>query len=101
MRRIRIVRWSDVDFSSKRIRLWTQKREGGNQERHKNPNTTTRYLRTIGLEDTRSALEEGFKMPGKVIEFPKAVNGLKKDPQRWRLRRSCVRGVKLNCNYLK
>ena len=165
------LKWSDVDFSSKRIRLWTQKREGGNQEcdwlpmttelrsvllkwweerlaqttadkdhvflcldeyffceeyygkpfkhrqhlmkklcekasvqpfgfhairhlsasilykkgnsvsviqsilRHKNPNTTTRYLRTIGLEDTRSALEEGFKMPAKVIEFPKAVNG--------------------------
>ena len=43
--------------------------------RHKNPNTTTRYLRTIGLEDTRSDLEEGFKMPAKVIEFPKAVNG--------------------------
>jgi integrase len=43
--------------------------------RHKNPNTTTRYLRTIGLEDTRSALEEGLKMPAKVIEFPKAANG--------------------------
>ena len=165
------LKWSDVDFNSKRIRLWTQKREGGNQEcdwlpmttelrrelliwledrigqsatdkehvflcldkfsfcgeyygkpfkhrqhlmtklckkvkvkpfgfhairhltasilykkgypesiiqailRHKNPNTTTRYLRTLGLEDTRSALEEGLKMPAKVIEFPKVENG--------------------------
>jgi integrase len=42
--------------------------------RHKNPNTTTRYLRTLGLEDTRSALEEGLKMPAKVIEFPKVEN---------------------------
>jgi integrase len=43
--------------------------------RHKNPNPTTRYLRTLGLEDTRSALEEGLKMPAKVIEFPKVENG--------------------------
>jgi integrase len=43
--------------------------------RHKSPNTTTRYLRTLGLEDTRSALEEGLKMPAKVIEFPKVENG--------------------------
>jgi integrase len=43
--------------------------------RHKNPNTTTRYLRTLGVEDIRSTLEEGLKMPAKVIEFPKAENG--------------------------
>jgi integrase len=43
--------------------------------RHKSPNTTTRYLRTIGLEDIRNALEEGLKMPAKVIEFPKVENG--------------------------
>jgi integrase len=42
--------------------------------RHKNPNTTTRYLRTIGLEDTRSALEEGFRKPAEVIPFSVAVN---------------------------
>lgn len=165
------LKWSDVDFSGNWIRLWTRKREGGNEEcdslpmtpelrssllkwreerlaqsttdndhvflcldkfsfcgeyygkpfkhrqhfmkklcnrakvkpfgfhairhltasilyrkgnpvsviqailRHKNPNTTTRYLRKLGLEDTRSALEEGLKMPANVIEFPKAENG--------------------------
>ena len=165
------LKWSDVDFSSNKIRLWTQKREGGDQEcdwlpmttelrrelliwseerlgqsttdkehvflcldkfsfcgdyygqpfkhrqhfmtklckkakvkpfgfhairhltasilyrkgysvseiqrilRHKNPNTTTRYLRTLGVEDIRSTLEEGLKMPAKVIEFPKVENG--------------------------
>lgn len=164
------LKWSDIDFNSNRIRLYTQKRMGGNQEfdwlpmtmelrsellawleerlgqsttdkehvflcldkfsfcgehygkpfkhrqhfmrklcdragvkhfgfhairhltasilyakgnpvsiiqailRHKNPNTTTRYLRTLGLEDTRSALEEGLKMPAKVIDFPQAVS---------------------------
>jgi integrase len=164
------LKWTDVDFNNSRVRLYTQKREGGNQEcdwlpmtmelrstllkwwearlaqstddkehvfvcldnspfcdeyfgkpfkhrqhvmkkicnkanvkhfgfhairhlsasilykkgnsvsiiqailRHKNPNTTTRYLRTIGLEDTRSALEEGFKKPAEVIPFSVAVN---------------------------
>lgn len=42
--------------------------------RHKNPNTTTRYLRTLGVEDTRSALEDGLKMPAQVIEFSKVSN---------------------------
>lgn len=42
--------------------------------RHKSPNTTTRYLRTLGVEDTRSALEDGLKMPAQVIEFPKVSN---------------------------
>ena len=164
------LKWSDVDFNNSRVRLYTQKREGGNQEfdwlpmtmelrstmlkwwearlaqstddkehvfvcldnspfceeyfgkpfkhrqhvmrklcekanvkhfgfhairhlsasilykrgnpvsiiqailRHKNPNTTTRYLRTIGLEDTRNALEEGFKKPAEVIPFSVAMN---------------------------
>lgn len=43
--------------------------------RHRNPNTTTRYLRTLGVEDTRSALEDGLKMPADVLEFPKVING--------------------------
>jgi len=42
--------------------------------RHRNPNTTTRYLRTLGVEDTRSALEDGLKMPAQVIEFSKVSN---------------------------
>ncbi|MBF0395498.1 MAG: site-specific integrase [Desulfobacterales bacterium] len=146
--------WDDIDFGNRRIRLWTKKRESGNQEydwlpmtselfntlmrwqeerpikdvrnvfvcldaiacndelngqpfkyrqhfmkricmkagvkhfgfhairhltasilyreghpvsliqavlRHKNPNTTSRYLRSIGLEQVRSGLEEGLK----------------------------------------
>ena len=36
--------------------------------RHKNPNTTARYLRSIGLEHTRKALEENI---GQVLELPK------------------------------
>jgi len=42
--------------------------------RHKNPNTTAKYLRSLGLEETREALEEGLKGPAKVLEFKKAVN---------------------------
>ena len=37
--------------------------------RHKNPNTTTRYLKTLGLDDTREALEKALKGPGEVIPF--------------------------------
>jgi integrase len=37
--------------------------------RHKNPNTTAKYLRTLGLEQTREALEEGLKGPAQVIQF--------------------------------
>ncbi len=37
--------------------------------RHKNPNTTVRYLKTLGLERVRKALEDGIKRPGKVIDL--------------------------------
>lgn len=40
--------------------------------RHANPNTTARYIHSLGLEETRGALEEGLKGPAKVIEFRKA-----------------------------
>jgi integrase len=159
------LKWSDVDFSTSRIRLWTKKREGGHQEcdwlpltpdlkkallawrekllaiagidkehvficldenpvcepfygkpfayrqffmrrlckkagvkpfgfhairhltasilyqkgyplsvvqailRHKNPNTTVRYLQTLGLEQTREALEEGLRGPAHALSF--------------------------------
>ena len=35
--------------------------------RHKNPNTTSRYLRSLGLEQVRDALEQGLKIPAQVI----------------------------------
>lgn len=38
--------------------------------RHKSPNTTTRYLRSLGVEETRSALE-GLNRSAKVVEFRK------------------------------
>ena len=159
------LKWSDVDFSTGRVRLWTKKREGGHQEcdwlpmtpdlkrallawrektlaiagidkehvficldekpvcepfygkpflyrqyfmrclckkagvkpfgyhairhltasilyqkgyplsvvqailRHKNPNTTVRYLQTLGLEQTREALEEGLSGPAHILSF--------------------------------
>lgn len=163
--------WQDVDFSNSRVRLWTNKREGGNREadwlpmtselrqallewwqqrlkqttpdkehvfvcldqspanneyyglpfrsrqhlmkrlckrakatafgfhairhltasilyrkgyssahiqavlRHRNPNTTTRYLRSLGLEQVREALEEGLKLPAEIIPFQKKTPG--------------------------
>jgi integrase len=39
--------------------------------RHANPNTTARYIHSLGLEETRGALEEGLKGPAQVIEFKK------------------------------
>jgi len=39
--------------------------------RHANPNTTARYIRSLGLEETRAALEEGLNRPAQVIEFQK------------------------------
>jgi integrase len=39
--------------------------------RHKNPNTTSRYLRSLGIEQVREALEEGLKKPAKVIKIRK------------------------------
>ncbi|MBN1382574.1 MAG: site-specific integrase [Deltaproteobacteria bacterium] len=162
------MKWSDVDFTNNKIRLWTQKREGGHMEydwlpmtsdlrqallswceerlkqtvknkehvficldksafckayygkpflhrqhlmehlckrakvkpfgfhgirhltasilyqkgyslsviqtilRHANPNTTARYIHSLGLEETRGALEEGLKGPAQVIQFKKS-----------------------------
>lgn len=43
--------------------------------RQANPNTTARYIRSLGLEETRGALEEGLKGPAQVIEFNKANVG--------------------------
>lgn len=39
--------------------------------RHANPNTTARYIRSLGLEETKGALEEGLKGPAQAIEFKK------------------------------
>ncbi len=52
--------------------------------KHANPNRTARYIRSLGLEETREALEEGLKGPAQVIEFNKANVGWKY-PQRLRL----------------
>jgi integrase len=41
--------------------------------RHQNPNTTSRYLRRLGLEQVRSALEEGLRKPAKVIELKRQI----------------------------
>ena len=43
--------------------------------RHQNPNTTSRYLRSLGLEQVREALEEGLKNPAKVIPFKQKTPG--------------------------
>ncbi len=40
--------------------------------RHANPNTTARYIRSLGLEETRDALEKGLKGPALVIELKTA-----------------------------
>jgi hypothetical protein len=37
--------------------------------RHKSPGTTERYLRSIGLERVRDALEDLSQGKGKVVEF--------------------------------
>jgi len=39
--------------------------------RHKSPRTTERYLKSLGLEHVREALENGLKELGKVIPFEK------------------------------
>ena len=41
--------------------------------RHKNPNTTTRYLKTLGLEMVRDVLDEGLDGPAKIIPFKKQL----------------------------
>ena len=40
--------------------------------RHASPNTTARYIHSLGLEETRGALEKGLKGPAQVIEFKKS-----------------------------
>lgn len=37
--------------------------------RHKNPNTTTRYIHSLGLEQVRDGMEESLKGPAKVIQL--------------------------------
>jgi hypothetical protein len=39
--------------------------------RHRNPNTTSRYLRSLWIEQVREALEEDLKKPAKFVEFRK------------------------------
>jgi len=41
--------------------------------RHKNSNTTNRYLKSLGLEDIREALEEGLNGPTEDIQFQEMV----------------------------
>lgn len=43
--------------------------------RHKNPNTTSRYLKSLGHEQVREALEEGLKKPAKVVKLRKEKVG--------------------------
>ena len=43
--------------------------------RHASPNTTARYIHSLGLEETRGALEKGLKGPAQVIEFPVVAHG--------------------------
>ena len=179
------IRWSDIDFSNNKIRLWTQKREGGNKEydwlpmtsdlrkallnwwqerlkqstidkeqafvcldetpfweqyfgklftvrqhfmermgimakvklfgfhgirhltasilyqkgyplsviqtimHHASPNTTARYLHSLGLEETRGALEEVLKGPAQVIELTRRM-WHKKTPRRISSEGFCV-----------
>jgi len=41
--------------------------------RHKNPTTTERYLRNLGLKHVRKALEEGLSSPTQIIPLRKAL----------------------------
>jgi integrase len=43
--------------------------------RQKDPNTTSQYLRKLGLEQVRDALEQGLRRPAKVIPFQKKTLG--------------------------
>ena len=51
--------------------------------RHKSPSTTERYLKTLGLEQTREALEGLFHpRKTKVVKFkPRLVGRSKKGPE--------------------
>ncbi len=39
--------------------------------RHKNPTTTERYLRSLGLEDVREGMNEALSAPGTIISYEK------------------------------
>jgi len=43
--------------------------------RHKSPKTTERYLKSIGLERVREALEDLSREKGKVLEFQPTDRG--------------------------
>jgi integrase len=43
--------------------------------RHKNPDTTSQYLRSLRLQQVREALEEELKVPAKVIPFQRKTPG--------------------------
>ena len=46
--------------------------------RHKGPNTTEKYLKTLGLEGVRKALEDLTPKKGKIVDFmPGLVEGEK------------------------
>jgi hypothetical protein len=41
--------------------------------RHKNPTTTEKYLRNLGLKHVRKALEEGLSSPAQITPIRKAL----------------------------
>lgn len=43
--------------------------------RHKSPSTTERYLKTLGLEDVREALDGMYQKKGKILEFDRQRPG--------------------------
>lgn len=45
--------------------------------RHKSPTTTNRYLKTLGIEKAREALEIGFKKECQIIDLPKKETAMK------------------------
>ena len=56
--------------------------------RHRSPNTTERYLRSIGLERVREALEDSKLKSAKVIKFKR-----KKDSSKKRAKQKAVNGA--------
>ena len=45
--------------------------------RHKNPTTTERYLKRLGLELVRDPMEDGLKLPAKIISFKPSTETVK------------------------